>query len=479
MSQLVKRRKVGGGRERSEVNQCVQGEQRQPLLNELQSVHNVNMSTTPATWQSFQRRILEDAARYAETTSSDLDESTWFALDDPAFKNRTARFDTLIIHQMVEKFNAQFPPVDDMNGSWKSRLDAQREILFARIVRYMNRFFCCLSDGTTQPTLIEEYRSFDEYKIGHPKTQFITMTLSGFRNRCSGFKLKHVNMCVGKWKKYDLLRDVWNHPLRRQADGITCRPSSVAGIEFNSPSEQLRANSLATETPKFNTFRWLNITKEESVRDDVGVQPLLDHIRIFICGSDLAAYEYFLDWIASTCAQQPGKLTKVAILLCDVELSIEHTLRYFLRTILGDEYCLVPHSLRDITGRYQTREFRTNCLTFLNERYGDKRTVKRVKPLITGTHRKFKVKFLPEERIVNTSNYILTSNKEQCARLEANGIPCLVLSDGRSWYTDEEYEQLLQIDEQLRRIDPRHFAHVLHHRDISNFNPQNIPKTAY
>jgi hypothetical protein len=229
----------------------------------------------------------------------------------------------------------------------------------------------------------------------------------------------------------------------------------------------------------FNLFRGLGIPPEAAVQEDAAAQLVEDHIRTILCSGDKQQGDFMLDWMAHL-VQKPGVKMVTTPVLKGGQGSGKGITIQMLGSILGQAHFISAISLESVTGTFQEDKVKTNLLTFLDECTfaGDTKQASILKGLLSENMRKWEAKFINPIRVRNHSNFIVASNYDEIIHVEGDDRRwyCLLV-DGR--YSGPETAVSRAYFNALGAVDPRAFAWLLYHRDISTFNPREIPATMY
>ena len=119
-------------------------------------------------------------------------------------------------------------------------------------------------------------------------------------------------------------------------------------------------------------------------------------------------------------------------------------------------------------------------MTFLDECTfsGDKKQSAILKGIISEEHRSFNQKYAPKVTIQNYSNYIVASNFDHIVFVKKDDRRFLMIKVDDKYSGPKTPDRQAYFDK-IVKTDPIHVAHFLYHRDITRFNPEDIPNTTY
>ena len=241
----------------------------------------------------------------------------------------------------------------------------------------------------------------------------------------------------------------------------------------------------------YNLWKGYFITASNSESAQVSVcQPLLNHLKSVWCAGQASHYEYVLNWFAWV-LQHPE--TKIGVMLCirSRQGGGKGTiLEVFSHIMDGDRdtnYYSQCSNLESIIGNFTTG-IEGKCLLNFDEAFwgGDKKKEGMIKNLITEPTQEIRVKNHSPYNVKNTTAFILTTNAERfsgvtkddrrhfCLECDDSHLDTKSKSELSAYFsavTGRKYNEPTNVEM------CRSFAKVLYARDLSQFNPQEFPKT--
>jgi hypothetical protein len=358
----------------------------------------------------------------------------------------------------VEKYNT-----DTDDGEYSR----DREIaLKRRIVEYMNRFFVKVSHNTGAPTYMEEYRGEEMHADSTEIVEATCFTARGKQHMMTAFEQFTFEIAGPKKSTFTSAIDIWRtSPLSR----------CVRRIDFD-PREG--ASALSANGNIFNLFRGLSITRD-TPGDASKAQPITDHIHKIWCNDDLKCSEYLLNWMAHL-VQHPARKMVVCPVLKGGQGAGKGIIIQLLGKILGAEHFLQTTNLESITGRFQEDRIKTNLLTFLDECTfaNDKKQSSILKGLLSESTRRWEAKYLNSLRLKNFSNHIVASNYDQIVFVEESDRRWFCLEvDSR--YAGKQTNDTKAYFKPILAVTPADFGKFLYERDLTRFNPREMPTSSY
>lgn len=316
------------------------------------------------------------------------------------------------------------------------------------IVEYLNRFFVFIASSATGAYIDDGQ---DGKMIMRPKKGMVD-AYEHFNIRFPGAK-KEVSV-INLWAK---------HRNRRVAAELLFEP--WVKLPDVRPSV-------------YNLFKGVAIPVEAAVQGDV--EPILDHLLNVWADGDQVLFEYIINWMSHLVQHLGVKMGTVLVVKGEQGAGKGIIINRFLRAIIGDEHFMQIFNMDHMTGEFQSRNIRTNLLSFMDESNfaGNRKEASQFKGLITEKVRRFNEKNMPALFVKNRSNYLVASNDENMVFVEPRDRR-FVPFECSNKYSGAQTGGTAAYFKKLAAIDPSHFAHYLYNRDISQFNPQKTPKTAY
>jgi hypothetical protein len=229
----------------------------------------------------------------------------------------------------------------------------------------------------------------------------------------------------------------------------------------------------------FNLYRGLAITIDMSEQNDVQAAIFIKHIHDIWCRGDQDMTDYVLNTFAFF-IQKVGIKTMTAIVLKGGQGAGKGIIIQKLAQIIGNTHFIHMTDVDDLLGQFQNEKFLTNLLTFVDECTfaGDKKQASKLKAHMSESTRKYEQKFVNALYIKNLSNHIFATNYENTVDVEKDDRRWVMLELLDIWAgvqnaTSQAYFKA------LLNVPAEAVAYMLYHRDISNFNPKQIPQTAY
>lgn len=268
--------------------------------------------------------------------------------------------------------------------------------------------------------------------------------------------------------------EMWNKsPLRLEYDGIEFNP-----VKYYKEKKAMFKDDRSC--PSFNKFHGLAIEKKQAVAHGKALDEshgFFQHIKKRWCLNNKEVYEYVLNWFAH-CIQRPGIKMKSAMVLKSAERSGKGIIVQIIAQLLGDTYFFQPGDADEVLGNFNS-SMEGILMLFLDEMVwgGDKDKAGTLKKLVSEAKGSLKVKFLSNRKISQLFNLIIASNEAWVvpAGKTSTRWVILQLDDELALMKDEKQKQ--KILAEIGGVDRFALAKFFHTRDISNFNPTDIPKT--
>ena len=219
--------------------------------------------------------------------------------------------------------------------------------------------------------------------------------------------------------------------------------------------------------------------KRDSGGDPKAAQPVVDHITDMWCSSDLLCAHYILSWMAHL-IQRPHIKMIVSPVLKSAQGGGKGIIIQLLAKIIGQEHFIQCTNLDSLTGKFQEDRCKTNLLTFLDEATfsGNKKESSILKGLLSEPMKRWEAKFLAPVRVKSYSNFIVASNYDRIVFVEEQERRwfCLELDSRHAGSETPETKAYLK---KILALTPEDFGAFLYARDISNFEPRNMPVSKY
>ncbi|GAQ93344.1 hypothetical protein KFL_014570010 [Klebsormidium nitens] len=345
---------------------------------------------------------------------------------------------------------------DDVRTS-KAKLD-----LLDLALRIMNHYFAVVR--STKAVYLETIYSRDANGQLEPEE---TIHRSGrdFLEICRNFQLQSLS---GKSKE---VAKFWeSSPKRREYDQIVFEPdpSKVSSRHFNLFSG-LRFKPLDRK-----------LTESELVECEGRMPKLMWHIRNILCDQFPERFEYNMKWMAHS-VQRPWKKIGVALVFRGGQGSGKSSLwKFYGLTILGGKYYLYCNEIEKVIGKFNS--LGANRLLIVFDEAGNWggafRMNDRIKSLITQEETCMERKGQDPISVDDKSNIVFTTNNFWPVKREADDrrYSCQQVSDAKMG-NKQHFDELM--DELEKPETAYHFHRYLSSIDITNWDPQKMPITAW
>ena len=224
---------------------------------------------------------------------------------------------------------------------------------------------------------------------------------------------------------------------------------------------------------RLNTYYGFGFDPIACPSDDI--QLWLDHVFNVICSADQVIYEYLLNWCAHM-VQKPEEKPCVAVILKAVQGTGKGTFVDPLGQIMGSHY-LYADNPEVVAGRFNGA-MENKLLVFADEAFfGSKKATNKLKSKITEPYCTIERKGIDVIMVRDFSRIIMASNNDNIVHIEADERRYLYIEVSENKKQDLDYFKPLRDQIKSGYLAPR-LLHFLKNRDISQFNPHNVPKTA-
>jgi len=253
--------------------------------------------------------------------------------------------------------------------------------------------------------------------------------------------------------------DIWNENInRRDVDYITFNPM----------------NSDNSIDNYFNWYSGLNYINTGDYNID-NIEPFLFHIKDVISNNNLLMYEYILNWF-SRMIQTPWKKNGTCLVWKSIQ-GTGKTLIYSIIKKIFDKYAVSTNDMSQIIGKFTTTAKNKILINFDETNWGGNvKEEGRFKNLITNDYIKIEGKGKdPDAEYPNYANNLITTNQDWMVSLKKDDRRFVLTMCKNERLSNEKYKKLKNImDNHIQDI-----FNFFYNRDISNYNPEEYPKTEF
>jgi hypothetical protein len=185
----------------------------------------------------------------------------------------------------------------------------------------------------------------------------------------------------------------------------------------------------------------------------------LDHLRMIVCSGNPALYQWVINWIADI-FQNPARPVGTALVMRGAQGVGKDTVGEILGAICGERHYTVVSSPEEVTGSFNAH-LEGRILLHAEEAFfaGDKRTVGKLKSLITSPRLRINQKNLPTYEVANLLHLLITSNEGWVVPAEMGERRFAVLDVSSARAQDREYFAALR----QQMLHDGGCARLLHH----------------
>ena len=202
------------------------------------------------------------------------------------------------------------------------------------------------------------------------------------------------------------------------------------------------------------------------------------HIQDHVCGGDEAHFDYVMNWMAFS-VQRLDELPGVAIVMKGGKGVGKNTVVDALGRCFGPHY-FVADSMGAVLGRF-SGHLHNKLLVFMNEALwaGDKTAEGRLKSLVTDGFRAIEDKFVTIMHDQNLTRLMIASNEDWVVPASMDERRFAVFEVKVPWETGgpEHREFFGALHAELAAGGHARMLHDLLARDISEYDPREVPKT--
>ncbi|MEI8180518.1 DUF5906 domain-containing protein [Aestuariivirga sp.] len=370
----------------------------------------------------------------------------WAKAEDRDAQNAQARADGKVTLGDVLEANIYTPEGEETVEAYRNQMlhDLNREIGFLMIE---GKAVIVRRGQNAIGELLNQYVGVDSERMRLQNTHapYIAVKKEGDREL--------------RWKPVFSFWMDWSH--RRTYDGVTFVPHR--GVVNNTELPKARKDGKGP----LNLFCG---TAYAPVAGDCSL--ILSHVYEVLCGGEDASNEYVLNWFARM-VQHPEQLAETVLVLKSVQGIGKNIIVNIFKRYFGS------HGL-EITNDTDLTRFNdhlaTSIFIALNEAtWGGNRQIEgTIKSLITDPVQFVERKYLPKFLIKNHVHMIASSNNDWCVPVSHDDRRYVVLNPSAHRVGDTAYFEALAA--QIANGGDKAFIAFLMDRDISGFNPRQLPK---
>jgi hypothetical protein len=236
----------------------------------------------------------------------------------------------------------------------------------------------------------------------------------------------------------------------------------------------------AADTDEFNTYLGPVIRRGEGphpspATTEQAIRPWLDHVRTIVCCNSEQPYEWVLSWLAST-IQRPWFKTAVTLVMQGHVGLGKGVMLDPLRAILGRAFKTV-HCADDVLGDF-TGMLEGGTFVLMDETIwaGDKRKIGKLKALITEQKHRINRKHVATYYTDSYLNIVMATNSAWVVPAGSHARRYCVLNCDNKWAGPDTAAKTAYFAK-VRGVDPALIARFLYTRDLSQWNPRQLPPT--
>ncbi|MCG7915933.1 MAG: DUF5906 domain-containing protein [Candidatus Thiodiazotropha weberae] len=262
--------------------------------------------------------------------------------------------------------------------------------------------------------------------------------------------------------KYKPVSDLWlNHPNARFSDGLTFYPQTS--------EDRYHHNRL-------NLYRGIAVTPIPCQDNDPDLQAWCWHCLSGACQQNKQYFQYLIYWLAHL-IQKPWEKPGVCIILKGGQGTGKGLLVNPMLTILGSHGIRIGQP-KLITGRFNSA-IENKLMVFADEAIFDSRSATNIlKSMITEDTIFIERKCMEVMEYKNFSRLIMATNNDSVVRFSPDDRRYFLLEMNEQHKQDADYFQPL-IEAINNQKLPGKLLYWLEHKDISQFQPREFPKTEF
>lgn len=226
---------------------------------------------------------------------------------------------------------------------------------------------------------------------------------------------------------------------------------------------------------RLNLYRGFAVKPLNGGDQDCSLMLYMSHLLNIVCQKNTETFNYLLDWCAHM-VQKPSEKPQTAILLKGGQGTGKNTAIRPLLAFMGVHGLYIEKS-RGIAGQFNSI-IENKILIFADEAvFRSREATLLLRALITEDENIIESKFANMTSYRNFSRIVMATNDDTAIQFASDERRFLVLQLADSKKQDTGYFAKLKkgMEDQL----PEKLLHYFQHRDIRNFVPMQVPKTAY
>lgn len=238
---------------------------------------------------------------------------------------------------------------------------------------------------------------------------------------------------------------------------------------------QRRQYTTMVFAPEQNVKDGYNLWQGFAVDDREGdCSILMDHMLRNICQGNEEYFDYLMNWLARA-VQKPWCPGEVAVVLRGAMGTGKSMLAKLFGRLWGNHYMVVSNS-QHLVGNFNGH-LRDVCFLFADEAFfaGDPRQKSVLRSLITDEQIAVESKGVDTETARNCLHIMMASNDHHVVPAGEDERRFFFLDVGNDNHQDSQFFNSLA--KQMDNGGYEGLLHMLRNRDISKFNPRNVPKT--
>jgi len=308
---------------------------------------------------------------------------------------------------------------------------------------WLNQKFAVIGNLGGRCRIVEEIldKRLDRYRLSK-------ISFEDFRNR---FANKHKMIETDDGPKRIKLTKWWEeHPQRRQYDSLVFAPG------YETPDE-------------YNLWKGFGV---EDIPGDCSM--FHDHVLNNLCSGDQESYKYILDW-AARMIQYPARPGEAALVFRGDQGTGKTMFARILGKLVGRHFLAVTDS-KHLLGSFNAH-LRDCLLLLADEAFyaGDKKHEGMLKTMVTEPDMIIENKGVDAEIASNYIHLIISSNSDWVVPVGGHERRFFVLTVSNEKRQDSKY--FGKLNSQMENGGYEALLHELMHRDISNFNVRDFPRT--
>jgi hypothetical protein len=201
----------------------------------------------------------------------------------------------------------------------------------------------------------------------------------------------------------------------------------------------------------------------------------LSHIKDIICNGEEPVFQHVIAYMAHM-FQHPEEKPRIAICIKGEQGCGKGAFWELIKTLCGREYTFESNDSKDALGTFN-KSLVESFVVNMNEWHWDEELSGVMKGLVTDMHQKMRKMYVDAVMIKSYTRYIITTNEEFVIRLEQGDRRYFMMKASSAMCGTAGRDYFKRLFGSLSTVAPYIMDYLLHHVDISEWIPEDFPRT--